>query len=844
MSHYRRCAGFCAPLFLAFSLRVMMGVALLQFTLPSMAQAPAPLPPSAQSLSNSANSVLIPDRGGVTVLKLDDQLRVGKPIDDGQALTFTSSDSIDGIVDREMRLKGRAQIRRNGAVIKADEIKYDPDSDVANLIGNTEFSKGNATFRGPKARFRVDAREGEMESPDYELRDNRASGKADKLTIETADVFVFDKATYTTCTPENLDWYFTASKLEIDNEQKEMVGTHGVMRFFDVPIAYIPYFSAPTSKERRSGILAPVAGYNSNNGIDVTAPYYVNIAPNRDLLLLPRVMGQRGVQLGAKYQFLDKQYAGSLGGDYLPYDRKTGTDRWRYDWQQRQNFSGALLGMGGIPIAGAWTGYANMARVSDNLYPTDFSQSIAGAVTSQFRQEVGTVKNLTGSLSNWNVSARAMTFQTLQPDPTATVQAPYNILPNINATYNNRLTPTVADASGKYISLPSGPVTTFSTDFTRFAYNIGGNLAATAPGVYSQADRTVIKGAMALPQITPGYFITPKVSFQSNTYNATPYNSVGAPAAQGFTIPTFSLDSGLAFERDAAELKGFFGRDMLLTMEPRAFYVYTPYQSQAQTPLFDTADAGFGVTQIFSENTFIGNDRVADNNKLTGGLTSRMIEANTGAERANVTLAQRQAFTAQKVGLNGNILNPTTYSDTLGSASVRLLGNFSADMFGQYNTQLNKFVQTTVGGSWRPTPGRSLNFGYRNVWSPPTQPSIQNNTPGTLAQTTTDQYNVSGQWPLTREVSVLGRWGYDALTTKTLNTLVALEWMKDCWTLRGAYSQVLNTSQITTTQVLFQLEFRGFGSAGSSPVDIMKLNVPGYMPTSKPIPPSIYENYQ
>ncbi len=844
MSHYRRRAGLCAPLFLAVTLRVIMGVALSQFALSTMAQAPAPLPPSAQSLGRSANSVLIPDRGDVTVLKLDDQLRVGKPIADGQALTFTSSDSIDGIVDREMSLKGRAQLRRNGAVIKADEIKYDPDSDVANLLGNTEFSKGNASFKGPKARFRVDAREGEMESPNYELRDNRASGNAKKLTIETADVFVFDKATYTTCTPENLDWYFTASTLEIDNEQKEMVGTHGVMRFFDVPIAYVPYFTAPTSNQRRSGILAPVAGYNSNNGIDVTTPYYVNIAPNRDLLLLPRVMGQRGVQLGAKYQFLDKQYSGNLMGDYLPYDRKTGTDRWRYDWQQRQNFSGDLLGMGGIPIAGAWTGYANVARVSDNLYPRDFSQSMAGAITSQFRQEVGTTKNLTGSLSNWTVAARAMTFQTLQPDPTVTVQSPYNILPNITATYNSRLTPTVADVSGKYITLPSGPITTFSTDYTRFAYNIGGNLQATAPGAYSQADRTVIKGAMALPQITPGYYITPKVSFQSNTYNATPYNPVGAPAAQGFTIPTFSLDSGLAFERDAAELKGFFGRDMLLTMEPRAFYVYTPYESQAQTPLFDTADAGFGVTQIFSENTFIGNDRIADNNKLTGGLTSRMIEANTGAERANVTLAQRQAFSGQRVGLNGNIANPTTYSDTLGSASVRLLGNFSADMFGQYNTQLNKFVQTTIGGSWRPTPGRNLNFGYRNVWSPPTQPSIQNNTPGTLAQTTTDQYNISGQWPLTREVSVLGRWGYDALTTKTLNTLLALEWMKDCWTLRGAYSQLLNTSQITTTQVLFQIEFRGFGSAGSNPVDIMKLNVPGYMPTSKPIPPSIYENYQ
>ncbi|QWD72227.1 LPS-assembly protein LptD [Polynucleobacter sp. UB-Raua-W9] len=840
MSHYRRRAGLCAPLFLAITPRVIMGVILLQFALPIQAQAPAPLPPLSQS---NTNTVLLPDRGNVTILKLDDQLRVGKPIEDGKALTFTSSDSIDGVVERDMHLKGRAQIRRNGAVLKADEITYNPDTDIADLLGNAELSKGNVTFKGPKGQFKVDAREGAMETPTYDLRDSRGSGKAKKLTVESPDVFVFDKATYTTCTPENMDWYFTASTLEIDNEQKEMAGTHGVMRFFDVPIAYVPYFTAPTGGQRRTGLLAPVAGYNSNNGLDITQPYYVNIAPNRDLLLLPRYMNHRGTMLGAQYRFLDSKDSGTVMGEFLPYDKQTGTDRWKYDWQQRQIFSGGV-GPGGAPLPGAWSGYANVARVSDNLYPTQFSQSIAGAVTNQFRQEVGTTKGLTGSLSNWNVSARALTFQTLQPDPTVTVQAPYNVLPNITAAYNNRLTPTASDASGKYVTLPTGPATSFSTDFTRFAYNIQGHLAATAPGVYSQADRTVVKGAMSLPQVTPGYYITPKVSFQSNNYNATPFNNVGALPAQGFTIPTFSLDSGLAFERDAAELKGFFGRDMLLTMEPRAFYVYTPYQSQAQTPIFDTADAGFGVSQIFAENTYIGNDRIADRNAATIGMTSRMIEANTGAERANVTLAQQQQFTGQKVGLNGNVVNPMTYSDTLGSGSVRLLGNFSADMFGQYNTQLNRFVQTTVGGSWRPTPGRSLNFGWRNVWSPPVEASLQNNQAYVPSATTTDQYNVSGQWPLTREISVLGRYGYDALTTKTLNTLVGLEWARDCWTFRSVYSQMLNTSQITTTQILFQIEFRGFASAGSNPVDIMKLNVPGYMPTSKPIPPSIYENYQ
>nr|WP_255539741.1 LPS assembly protein LptD [Polynucleobacter sp. MWH-Creno-3A4] len=812
---------------------------MLQFALPIYAQAPAPLPPVTQL---NTITVLLPDRGNVTVLKLDDQLRVGKPIEDGKALTFTSSDTIDGVVNRDMHLKSRAQIRRNGAALKADEITYNPDTDIADLIGNAELSKGNVTFKGPAGQFKVDAREGAMETPSYELRDNRASGSAKKLTIAGPDIFVFDKATYTTCTPENMDWYFTASTLEIDNEQKEMVGTHGVMRFFDVPIAYVPYFTAPTGGQRRSGLLAPVVGYNSNNGLDITQPYYVNIAPNRDLLLLPREMNHRGFMLGAQYRFLDPQYSGTLGGDYLPYDKQTGTNRWRYDWQQRQVFAGGV-GPGGAPMPGSWSGYVNMARVSDSLYPTDFSQSIAGQITNQFRQEAGTSKQLTGELSNWVVGAKVANFQTLQPDPNNLVQAPYNVMPNITAAYNSQLSPTVSDASGKYLALPTGPKTTFSTDYTRFAYALGSNFNAPAPGAYTQADRTVVKGALSLPQVTPGYYITPTISFQSNTYNATAY-TLGTPNAQGFTIPTFTLDSGVAFERDASELKSFFGRDMFLTMEPRAFYAYTPYQSQANTPLFDTADAGFGVSQIFTANTFIGNDRISDVNAATVGLTSRMIEANTGAERANVTLAQKQQFTGQKVGLNGNIASPTTYSDTLGSASVRLLGNFSADMFGQYNTQLNRFVQTTVGASWRPTPGRSLNFGYRNVWSPPIQASTQNNQTATPAATTTDQYNISGQWPLSREVSVLGRWGYDALTVKTLNTLVGLEWTRDCWTFRGAYSQAVNTSLITTTQVLFQIEFRGFASAGSNPVDIMRLNVPGYMPTSKPIPPSIYENYQ
>ncbi|NBX99951.1 MAG: LPS-assembly protein LptD, partial [Burkholderiaceae bacterium] len=108
---------------------------------------------------------------------------------------------------------------------------------------------------------------------------------------------------------------------------------------------------------------------------------------------------------------------------------------------------------------------------------------------------------------------------------------------------------------------------------------------------------------------------------------------------------------------------------------------------------------------------------------------------------------------------------------------------------------------------------------------------------------TTDQYSAYGQWPITKHVSVMGRWGYDALASKTLNTMAAVEYDQDCWVIRMAYSQVL-TNAATNTQILFQLEFKGFGGIGNNPVDIMKLNIPGYKPAPQALPPSSFENYK
>ena len=79
--------------------------------------------------------------------------------------------------------------------------------------------------------------------------------------------------------------------------------------------------------------------------------------------------------------------------------------------------------------------------------------------------------------------------------------------------------------------------------------------------------------------------------------------------------------------------------DYVQTLEPRAYYVYVPYEKQDMLPNFDTAQAPFSFTQMFMENRFFGNDRIGDANQVTLALTSRLLEADSGSERLRASVA-------------------------------------------------------------------------------------------------------------------------------------------------------------------------------------------------------------
>jgi LPS-assembly protein len=96
------------------------------------------------------------------------------------------------------------------------------------------------------------------------------------------------------------------------------------------------------------------------------------------------------------------------------------------------------------------------------------------------------------------------------------------------------------------------------------------------------------------------------------------------------------------------------------------------------------------------------------------------------------------------------------------------------------------------------------------------------------------QIDLSGQWPLTPHLTLLARWNYSLVDNKTLEGVAGIEYNGDCWVLRLVVQRLTTTTQQTTNSVFLQLELNGLARIGTSPLDLLRRNVPGYTPTNDP----------
>ena len=678
-----------------------------------------------------------------------------------------SAESMTGRPDREVILTHEVEIKRGPTVITSDRATYDVVEDRVGATGNILLKRLGDSYTGDELKLKLEAGQGFVTHPTYHLQRNNAQGKAERIDFEAEDRARITDGTYSTCEGPDPDWYLKSSTLRLDTGRD--IGTAGktVVYFKGLPILGTPAMSFPLSGARKSGFLPPTIGTTNKGGLEVTVPYYFNIAPNRDLTVYPNFIARRGLQLGAEARYLSENYFGETRLEFLPHDNQTKTNRYAVTSTHAQT------------LAPRWSLGWNINAASDNDYPSDFARTITTSSQRLLLRDL----NLNYGGDFWNATARASNFQVLQ-DPAAPITRPYDRLPQLTLHSGRR------DVQGFDW--------TADAELTRFWH----------PDLV-RGNRLVLNPQISYPIIHPAYFFTPKISFDLTRYSLD-NTAAGAPTSLSRALPTVSLDGGLTFERETR----FFGQAMTQTLEPRLFYVRTPYRDQSQFPNFDTAEADLSFSQLFSENRFIGHDRISDANQLTAALVSRYIEP-SGVERARFAVGQRFYFSEQRVTLLG--ARNESRSDLLISAQSRLTAAFSAEGNIQYSQSLRSMNRSNFGVHWQPAPKRVLNLQYRR--------DKFNNL---------EQVDAAAQYPIGGRWYGVGRVNYSLPDKKVVEGLLGAEYNADCWVFRVVGQRTPTATGKNTSSLFFQLELNGLTRLGSNPLDALRNSIPGYQLINRP----------
>ncbi len=584
---------------------------------------------------------------------------IARPANLDIAATYVEADQALIQEQGDSTLDGKVIIVQQDQAITAANATYNKQTQQVNAKGNVRLESTTLELNSEQINYNLGTRAGEILSAYYRLPNVDARGKSAKIIREGENLTKLNAATYTTCPPHNETWRVEANSIELHHAENRGIARRVKFKIKDIPVFYFPYFSFPLEEKRKSGFLVPEFKTDDKSGLQVSFPYYFNLAPNYDLTVAPTVLSQRGVMVKSEFRHLKPNHSGKFVFNALPNDRKRDKKlRYQFDlnnqWQLDQGKKGTLtLKAGGV---------------SDKDYIDDFGGSLAATSTVDIERKL--TYNVTGK--NWAFNAIAQDFQVLTTDTDA-----YTRLPQFTFNFNPQ-------------QKPAGITVNTETEYTHF-------YSSNQP----KAQRFNIKLKATKPIEKEWGFIRPAITLNHTSYSIDREQNKSI----SLTLPTVSMDSGLIFEKRRTD-------NIIQTLEPRLFYTYTPYKDQSTIPVFDSAEKTLNYNELFSENRFTGKDRINDANRLTTSVTTRFQDTQTGRERLRVSAGQIYYFDDRKVALPSGTTETGKRSELVLETSGELNARTRISGSAFYDTKTGSLTASQAELNYRDSRDRLLNLNY------------------------------------------------------------------------------------------------------------------------------------
>ena len=261
----------------------------------------------------------------------------------------------------------QVEFRYGDRSISAENAIYDRARKSIDVNGTVTYFDPNMTVFGEDAEIDTENEEIRFTGAGFNIPQRSARGSADTINISSDRTITLQTVNFTTCPEDQVDWELMATEIDLDIDRGFGTARGVKLEFKGFPILYSPYLTFPIDNQRKSGLLTPKFSEHDRTGLDISAPYYLNLAPNYDLTLEPRFMSKRGVQLKTEFRYLLPSSNGRLNFEYLPEDSNAKKRRSYLTYDHE-----TLFGHG-------WQIVASLADVSDDGYFEDLGDSQTAA---------------------------------------------------------------------------------------------------------------------------------------------------------------------------------------------------------------------------------------------------------------------------------------------------------------------------------------------------------------------------------------------------------------------------------------------------------------------------------
>jgi len=708
--------------------------------------------------------------------------------------------------------QGNVALRRGDQFVGTDKLSF--DTDTGNYIAD-----GNVRYQDSSIRMVAKRAEGNQESDthkitdiQYQLVSRRGNGEAESVDLQGA-VGQMHRSTYTTCDPSQPVWKLTAPQIDVDNDEGFGTARNAVLRIGKVPVLWAPYFKFPIDDRRKTGLLFPQLGMSGRNGFDYTQPIYLNLAPNYDDTLMPRYMSERGLMLDNEFRYLYNGGRGELLTAYIPNDKLRDRDRGRVMFSGYHN------------VDSHWQARANLAWVSDERYVEDFSNRLLGVTASNLQSTIG----LYGTGKDWTAGIMADRWQLT--DYTLTERAlAYNRQPRVFFTWDKPLLPWVE--TGVY------------AEAVRFTHDDINEKTVDAEGEYVRngtvtrmygGSRLDVKPYVSFPFSGAAWYVTPTLAYRYTAYQldrgladdirktvltsqGVDVTTASAEQLRGNTspsraLPIASLDAGLFFDRETT----IGGKSFLHTLEPRLFYLRTPYRNQDDLPLFDTRDFTFSWGQLFRDSRYTGADRQNDANQLTMALGTRFIDQTTGKERFSASIGQIQYFDESRVTTTpGGAPVEKGKSAWIADANYMVNDRWTLSATYQWDPKYKREDLASFRARYLMSNDGVVNLTYRHRINPDGTDLLK-------------QADLSFLYPLNARWSLVGRYYYSLEDKAPLEIIGGVQWDSCCLAVRAvARRYVRNREGDLNNSIQIEFVLKGLSSLGQDTDRTLRRAILGY----------------